>query len=318
MSERLNINQEAKMPEESPKELLVDTTDLIADPKSIEIIKGIEEQIGASRASLYSVIDKMNAYRKNGDIHTNTVALYEDPLRTEMSERAIKRRYNENKKNGTALEQEISKIDAETLSVELANWLTQEKVDYMKKAIESDSDLRFTLVMAPNVPVTDAELVALAIDHGESNKKAKDAKVEIFFNVDDFCKNYSPEQLAGYNPDGGAVNFCLIPNHFTPGFKGRVDEQRAKLSAAQVDNPFLRVPSVFEDICYWNTIRERVGGIDDSDTCIRHFDLSTTLEKGFLSNRGFVPDTCLNGGIGIPVMTESSYKYAADARIAIG
>jgi len=194
---------------------------------------------------------------------------------------------------------------------ELKEWLTEDKLDYVKAEMKADPELRFTLVLTPNVLITAETLGQVAKEFGKNQPYS----TYVYSPMYD-C--YTPLQLSGPGTDTDkAFKFSLIPNKFTADMYGTAAEQRAKLAKLQVKNPFLRVPSVFEALTFWNTLRAQGDALNSGNVCdrtdIRHFDL--TEQK--LDGDWYVPGSFVNDD-GKPVLSDSFARGDYDARVLVG
>ena len=199
----------------------------------------------------------------------------------------------------------------ETVTAEFDAWLTKDKLAYVAATQEADPNVRFTLVATPNVIVSKKKLVKAATVFG----KNQPYKTYVY---DPVYSEYSPKQLSGTDPSNGKnVVFSLIPSSFTPGMDGTVGEQRVKLAKLQADNPGLKVPSVFEAVTYWQTLRAQGENLVSEGTFyrtyIRHFDLPEQHVGGWLD----VPDSYIDG-VGGPYLYGSGVQYGSSARVSMG
>ncbi len=129
---------------------------------------------------------------------------------------------------------------------------------------------------------------------------------------------YTDEQLSGTDPaNGNGVQFSLVPSSFDPNFYGTADAQQAKLAETQVANPFVKLPSVLEDVMHWQTLRESGDSLSDGAvfdrTAIRHFDLEPERIGYWL----YVPSSYVYD-VGKPLLRNSSAVYGSLARVAVG
>ena len=205
----------------------------------------------------------------------------------------------------------IKTAEIHMFDTEFEEWLTEDKLDYVKAEMKADPELRFTLVATPNIPVAAQELSQVAKEFGKNQPYSTDVYSPMYD-----C--YTPLQLSGADPGSDkAFMFSLIPNKFTADMYGTAIEQRAKLAKLQVENPFLRVPSVFEDLTFWNTLRAQGDALNSGNvfdrTYIRHFDL--TEQK--LDGRWFVPGSFVNGS-GRPDLYYSGAQDGSSARVLVG
>lgn len=211
---------------------------------------------------------------------------------------------------GCRKNKKIDVADEETVAAALESWLTEDKLTYVAHAQEADPELRFTLVVTPNNLVAADEVLKLGEQFGKEQPYPTYTYPAIYH-----C--YTKEQLSGATADGAGVKFVLIPSKFTEGLYGTAEEQRAVLGKLQAENPFLRVPSVAEDVPYWETLRAQGDGLRSGDvfgrTYIRHFDLPEQRLDGDLC----VPYSyvCDDGG---PYLRVSYARLDGFGRVAVG
>lgn len=212
---------------------------------------------------------------------------------------------------GRSGKEQLQLADAETVEAEFKAWFTDEKAEQATKLMETDPELRFTLVATPNTLATADEIIDLAKDFGKGQPYETYVWSEIY-------GKYTPEQLSGTDPsNGNAVSFNLVASRFTPELEGTVARQRKMLAALQEDSPNLKVPSVLDDIAYWQTLRaqgEALTGDGTFDkTYIRHFDLPEKRLDGW--------DCVLYsyvGDRGWPALYGSDASYGGSGRVAVG
>ncbi len=212
---------------------------------------------------------------------------------------------------GRKKKEQIPVTDQETLAEEFKTWLSADKVEYVAKAMEADPELRFTLVATPNVVATADEIIAIAKEFGKNQPQAT-------YVWSDIYGKYTPEQLSGTDPsNGNSAKFSLVPNKLDPALQGTVAQQRTRLARLQEDNSFLGVPSVLEDMAFWNTLRASGDGLTTGNvfdrTYVRHFDLP---EKRFGDWSG-VPASYVGVGGG-PNLSRSSVDFVNHARVSVG
>lgn len=204
----------------------------------------------------------------------------------------------------------IEVADAETVEREYTEWFTDEKLEYVASAMEADPELRFTLIATPNVLATKDEVIGLAREF---------AKIQpyVAYVHNSAYENYTPEQLSGTDPESGnSVVFSLIPNKLSPDLEGTVAHQRKTLAKMQANNPYLRVPSVLEDVVHWQTLhaQDRIlnwGNVFDY-TYVRHFDLPEQSVLGV----GWVPRSYIDAD-GVPGLFGSRVIDSGFGRIAL-
>ncbi len=190
---------------------------------------------------------------------------------------------------------QIIPIEAETFEFEYDNWLTDEKMAYLSQELEADPDLKYTLVATPNIIVGTKSLIAYATEF------SKNLPYEPIIGRPYF-REYTDVELSGTHPSNHhRVQFSLIPSKYSEEVSGTVKEQRAKLHTLQAKHGFLKVPSVFDALTYWQTIYNRdhgqiaVSNETYLETDIRHFDMPRRSD--FHGHR-IVPSTaaCHGGG----------------------
>jgi hypothetical protein len=195
---------------------------------------------------------------------------------------------------------QIPLTDQETLATELDKWLSEDKLVYVAEAQEVDPSLRFILTATPNVEVVSFDEITDLADYSWKELYSK----------------YTPEQLSGYNPNNGAVNFSLIPIKTDEALYGTIAFQKAELAKLQKANPFLRVPSPLESITYAKTLEaqgELGGSVNFDKTYIRQFDLPTKR----LDHWQYVPDFGVYDD-GNSYFSYSSAGYGSYGRVAVG
>lgn len=208
---------------------------------------------------------------------------------------------------------QLAPRSVERVAAELKTWLTDEKLDYVKAAMETDPEVRFTLVATPNVPVTPKDITKIAKTFGQGQPYETYVWEEVY-------GKYTAEQLSGTDSsNGNSVVFSLIPSKYTPKMNGTVPEQRTKLAKLQADNPELglKVPSVLESITHMQTLRaggkRLVGNTTFDETYIRHFDLPEQRLGGWLD----VPDSFVNDD-GQPGLDFSGVQRGSGGRVSVG
>lgn len=208
---------------------------------------------------------------------------------------------------------EIEVTDQETLQAELAAWLTDEKLGWVRSSMEANPNLLFTLVATPNVAADAKQIAHVAKVFG------KDQPYSTYVYGELYAK-YTPQELSGTDPETGkAVQFSLIPSsRITPEIRGTVKQQQAKLAELQAFMPDLKVPSVLEAVTYWQTLRHQGDPLADDSalhkTYIRHFDLEPKLIE---HNWQVVPGSSVYPG-GEPHLDHSMARYGANGRVAVG
>lgn len=207
--------------------------------------------------------------------------------------------------------EQIPVTDQETLAEEFKAWLSADKLEYVAKAMEADPELRFTLVATPNVVATADEIIDLAKEFGKNQPQAT-------YVWSDIYGKYTSEQLSGTDPsNGNSAKFRLIPNKFDPALQGTVAQQRTRLAKLQEGTPFVGVPSVLEDMAFWNTLRATGDGLSSGNvfgrTYIRHFDLPERRVVGW----SLVPYSYVYG-VGRPYLYYSNVDFDSRARVSVG
>ena len=200
--------------------------------------------------------------------------------------------------------------DRETVATEFEAWLSEDKLAYVAKAMEADPELRFTLVATPNVVASADEFIEIAREFGRNQPYSTSVWSDIY-------GQYTPQQLSGTDPTNGkSIKFSLIPNKLDPSY-GTVSQQKAALEGLQAGNSFVGVPSVLEDVTFWNTLRASGDSLSTEAvferTYVRHFDLTVKLVGDFR----LVPDSYV-GGVGKPRLVDSAADYDDHARVSVG
>ena len=201
--------------------------------------------------------------------------------------------------------------DRETVATEFEAWLSEDKLAYVAKAMEADPELRFTLVATPNVVAKADEIIEIAREFGKNQPYSTSVWSDIY-------GQYTPQQLSGTDPTNGkSIKFSLIPNKLDPALYGTVSQQKAALEDLQAGNSFVGVPSVLEDVTFWNTLRASGDSLSTEAvferTYVRHFDLIVKLVGDFR----LVPDSYV-GGVGKPRLVDSAADYDDHARVSVG
>jgi hypothetical protein len=212
---------------------------------------------------------------------------------------------------GRHKKERVNVANQETVAAEFAEWFTVDKIVYIAEAMETDPELRFTLVATPNVTVTADEVIKQTDEFGKRLPYNTDAWSHII-------KRYTPEQLSGTHPENGnAIQFSLIPSKLNPELYGTIAQQRDTLAKLQADMPDLRVPSVLEELALWQTLRANgdlpATGVVFERTYIRHFDLPEERIGGFSG----VPGSCGDGSGG-PDWDDSYVRDAHYGRVLVG
>jgi len=198
------------------------------------------------------------------------------------------------------------------MSSELSAWLNDDKLAYIDGTMELDPELSYTLVVTPNAPVATDRIIKLATVFGEGQP----ISTYVYKNL---LGKYKSEQLSGYDAKSDTdVRFKLIPNKFTSDFYGTAKQQADKLTRAQIENPFLSVPSVLDAVTFWETLHsDGHGTLSKSGTFdrtyIRHFDLDPKRVVGY----SCVPSSAVYVD-GQPYLGFSCVDYGRYGRVAVG
>lgn len=213
--------------------------------------------------------------------------------------------------DGRKKKEHVEIADRETIAKEFEAWLSEDKLAYVAKAMEADPELRFTLVATPNVVAKADEIIDLAKEFGKNQPYST-------YVWSDIYGKYTPEQLSGTDPsNGNSTKFSLVPNKLDPALQGTVAQQRTRLAKLQEGSPFVSVPSVLEDVTFWNTLRAGGDSLSSGDvfdrTYIRHFDLPEKRIDAW----SFVPDSCVSGD-GEPDLRGSIADRDLLARVSVG
>lgn len=212
---------------------------------------------------------------------------------------------------GRERKEQVEVADAETVEAEFAAWFTDEKAEQAAKLMEADPELRLTLVATPNTVATSGEIIDLAKDFGKGQPYETYVWSKIY-------GKYTSEQLSGTNPDNGnAVSFSLVACRFTPKLETTVANQRQVLATMQTDIPDLKVPSVLDDVAYWQTLRAQGEALSDDGTFnrtyTRHFDLPEVRLGGW----DYVPGSYVDD-FGEPYLSGSRASDGYYGRVAVG
>lgn len=197
-----------------------------------------------------------------------------------------------------------------TLEREFNEWFSTPKQQYVEAAMLADPKLEFSLVATPNLLVNAQELMSAARAFGVGQPYPTYVEEALLYQ-------YQAEQLSGTNPDSThTACFSLIPDSLAYDKNGTVDVQRSKLENTKQAYPFLKVPSLFEAVAYWETLRAKGFKLNNETsydrTYISHFDLPIVQIDGF--NRMPQSFVGTDGGGSI----SPSGTQCAFARIAVG
>jgi hypothetical protein len=231
---------------------------------------------------------------------------------------------------------EATPIPVEQFTAEILQWLTNDRLDYVRQQTEQDPELTFTPVATPNVELKDHnELFAAARQFGKNGAGSpQDHETWIYDEQmeGNLYRSYTTQELAGTNSDNGnAIQFSLIPSKTTPELKGMTTQQQRQAFANDLHPAMnkLKVPSVLEAITYWHTLRNQLPKVPDNNgniklqrtqqladlntTYIRHFN----LEDKSVDSGSFVPSSFVYG-VGGPVLRNSDADLRDDARLSVG
>jgi hypothetical protein len=200
--------------------------------------------------------------------------------------------------------------DENTFISEFKTWFKDDKLGYILDAQECNPDLSFTIIATPNLLIGPKKIIHSANLFGENQPKST-------LVWDELISTYSASQLCGTNPDSGnLVSFSLMPNLYNPEIGGKVVAQREKLSELKEKNNNLKIPSVFDMITYWNTLRSNGDLLSDdavfTRTYVCHIDLP---EQYFGGNLG-IPSTCVNSD-GRPLLSYSDISSNSRTRVSV-
>lgn len=198
-----------------------------------------------------------------------------------------------------------------TVVDEFEAWLSEDRLAYVAKAMEADPELRFTLVATPNVVAKADEIIEIARQFGKNQPYSTSVWSDIY-------GQYTPSQLSGTDPTNGkSIKFSLIPNKLDPALYGTVSQQKAALKGLKAGNSFVGVPSVLDDVTFWNTLRASgdslSAGAVFERTYVRHFDLPVKR----IGDVRYVPDSCVDV-VGELDLGGSNADYGDLARVSVG
>ncbi len=207
--------------------------------------------------------------------------------------------------------EKFKSTDEKTLMAEFEAWFVDDKLDYIISAQENNPDLDFTLVATPNLLIGSKKIIHSANVFGDNQPRST-------LSWDELISSYSASQLCGTNPDdGNAVTFSLMPNMFNPEIEGKVVEQRQKLTELQEKNCNLKVPSVFDMITYWNTLRCNGDLLSDDTIFARTYVCHIDLPEQYFGGKLGIPSTCVNGD-GRPLLSYSDINSNSRTRVSVG
>jgi len=213
--------------------------------------------------------------------------------------------------DGRKKKEHIEIVDSEKVATEFEAWLSKDKLAYVAKAMEADPELRFTLVATPNIVASADEIIYIAQKFGEGQPYSTIVWSDIYGKC-------TPEQLSGTDPSNGkSVKFSLIPNKLDPALYGTAEQLLSRLEGLQADSSFVGVPSVLEDVTFWNTLRASGDSLSSGEvferTYVRHFDLLVMRLVDFQDvPYSFVDDD------GRPYLDDSVAGVGDHARVSVG
>jgi hypothetical protein len=113
-----------------------------------------------------------------------------------------------------------------------------------------------------------------------------------------------------------------VESEYYPNLYDKVDAHRRLLSELQQLYPGVKVPSIFEAINYWFTLRAQSDQFSKGGTYhlthFRHFDLDEVKDPGGIENDWlYVPTTVVDDS-GVTFLAASPTHYNQDFRISIG
>jgi hypothetical protein len=216
--------------------------------------------------------------------------------------------------NGSRKKKEqITVADQETAEAELEEWFDEDRLAYVKKTMEVNPNLTWTLLATVNGTVTADEFLAGTKTFGEGQPYS----TEIW---SDIAKKYTPEEISGTDPSNGkAFKFKLVPNEFTPEIYGDVPTSKAKLTELQAEYPFLDSTSPLEDLTWLNTKRAANGGkpLAGSGTADATYMRSYGLEPKRIVRDLRVPSLFVRD-LGRLTVSDSWPGSGRDARVSVG
>lgn len=216
--------------------------------------------------------------------------------------------------NGSRKKKEqIAIAGQETAEAEFEEWFDADRLAYVKKTMEANPNLTWTLLATPNVTVTADEFLAGTRKFGEGQPY----KTKVW---SDIAKQYTPEEISGTDPSNGkAFKFKLVPNEFSSEVSGKVAIQKANLNELQEEYPFLEATSPLEDLNWLNAKRAANGGkplvgsgMADA-TYMRSYGLKPKRVDGYLS----VPGLCVFGDGGL-LVRRSWAEGGYGGRVSVG
>lgn len=185
---------------------------------------------------------------------------------------------------------------ASTLATKWTEWQDNGSLDYVTSRYEQHGE-HFTLLATPNVLAMPEQIMALSREFGQAQPYQTRVYEELY-------SLYSAEELSGNIAPDREVRLSIMPSKSTAelGYNNTARQQEI-LSELQADQPNLAVPSVLDDMVYWQSLRadrDSLAGKGMIDkTYIRHFDLEPKRLGGVLGVPGSVVydygDAYLNG-----------------------
>lgn len=154
------------------------------------------------------------------------------------------------------------------------------------------------LVAIPNVPITREQLYKLARSFGE------DQPYETYI-YNDLYDLYTTEELVGKVTDN-KVRFLHIQSELDSDLSNKTTDEQVKLNKNHV-------PTVYEAVCFWFTLRALNKPLNFNSTYIRHFDLPERRFDGV----GLVPFSDVSDD-GKPNLNDSNARYDFVARVSVG
>lgn len=212
---------------------------------------------------------------------------------------------------------EVKPIENQEFSKSLKEWLSEDKLAYVNKAMEADPELSFTLVATPNLVLTRGQLYETTLELGKNRSHPTYVADHI---EDDIYAKYSPVELHGTEiGNENPLIFSLIPTKLNEGMEGTVSEQRARLAELQKENQFLRVPTILEAVTLWELLGNQ--GVTSETpnvmfkTYVRHFNLPE--QKQSYDDSSCVPESLIRRD-GHNGLYFSNVSWDRPARIAVG
>ena len=192
----------------------------------------------------------------------------------------------------------IPVTDAVTAKQAFNNWLTAAKVEYVAQENKRDLFSTYDLVITPNVPVPAGRFARL----GERLARAKGAH----FAGAGAVASFTSEQISGYNPDAGALNFALVPTHSTHNMANNAAGQQAHAETLQQQElPGIHAVTPLERLVAWGFSEHDPGAsARDGGATMTHFDLETTINRS-----PYVLTSTLSSAGDLAMTLASSYSH---------